>query len=279
MRHTQMPRWLLIPPGILLVLFLVGVGYLMIESVRVNEGWGVGNFLNFFERADYVQILIRTMVIAVAVTIVCVLLGYPIAWMIARHQGNRNLLMMLVITPWLVSVVVRTYGWVVILGPRGTINSFLQALGWVDSPLRLIFNTTGVVIGLVHVFVPFMIISILAVLLYQDRALEEASQTLGASPLKTFVSVTLPISLPGVLSGCVLVYLLATGAIVTPLLLGGVRDGMLATQIYQDVFSVFDYPKASSMAIVLLLTAFILVIPLQQYEKRVARRVSGMGVR
>jgi len=277
MKSTRPPLILLLPPALLILMFLTGIAYLAVESLRTADGFGLGNFVRFFERADYVAVLLRTIGIALAVTFFSVLVGYPIAYAISRYRGNRNFLMMLVITPWLVSVVVRTYGWVVILGPKGTLNSLLLSLGVIDTPMRLIFNMTGVVIGLVHVFSPFFIVSVLAVLLHLDRALDEASQTLAAGPLKTFLHVTLPLSLPGVITGAMLVYLLSTGAIVTPLLLGGVRDGMLATQIYQDVLQVFDYPKAASMAIVLLLAAFSLVIPLQLLERRVAARVSGMG--
>ncbi|AOB39827.1 ABC transporter permease [Bordetella parapertussis] len=277
MRAIRPPLLLLAPPALLVALFVVGVGYLVVESLHTGAGWGLDNFVRFFERPDYVAVLVRTIVIAVAVTACAALVGYPIAYAIARYRGNRNFLMMLVIMPWLVSVVVRTYGWMVILGPRGTLNSMLLSAGVIDTPLRLIFNMTGVVIGLVHVFCPFFIVSVLAVLLYLDRSLDEASQTLSAGPFKTFWHVTLPLSMPGVITGAMLVYLLSTGAIVTPLLLGGVRDGMLATQIYQDVLQVFDYPKAASMAVVLLLTAFTLVIPLQWLERRVAARVSGRG--
>ncbi|APX75850.1 Putrescine transport system permease protein PotH [Achromobacter insolitus] len=277
MKSTRPPLILLLPPAILILMFVTGIAYLVVESLRTGDGFGLGNFTSFFERADYVAVLLRTIGIALVVTLVSVLVGYPIAYAISRYRGNRNFLMMLVITPWLVSVVVRTYGWLVILGPKGTLNSLLLSLGVIDAPMRLIFNMTGVVIGLVHVFSPFFIVSVLAVLLHLDRALDEASQTLSAGPIKTFLYVTLPLSLPGVITGAMLVYLLSTGAIVTPLLLGGVRDGMLATQIYQDVLQVFDYPKAASMAIVLLFAAFSLVIPLQWLERRVAARVSGMG--
>lgn len=278
MKSNRPPLVLLAAPAILIALFVIGIAYLAIESLNTGDGWGLENFVRFFDRPDYVSVLIRTIVIALITTFFSALVGYPIAYAIARYKGNRNFLMMLVIMPWLVSVVVRTYGWVVILGGKGTLNSLLLAAGIIDTPLKLIFNMTGVVIGLVHVFCPFFIVSVLAVLLHLDRSLDEASQTLSAGPVKTFLSVTWPLSLPGVITGAILVYLLSTGAIVTPLLLGGVRDGMLATQIYQDVLQVFDYPKAASMAIVLLLAAFSLVIPMQLLERKIAARVSGMGV-
>jgi len=267
----------LVPPGFMIALFLIGVSYLVVESLRQGSGFGLENFSAFFQRADYVRVLYRTIWISCVVTVCCAILGYPLAFAISRYRGNRNFLMMLVIMPWLVSIVVRTYGWVVILGPRGSLNSILLHLGLIERPLRMIFNQTGVVIGLVHVFIPFFIISVLTVLLYRDATLEEASQTLGAGPVRTFWNVTAPLSLPGVLTGMILVYLLSSGAIVTPLLLGGVRDGMLSTQIYQDVLQVFDYPKAASMAMILLLVSFVVIIPFQILERHVATRVSGRG--
>lgn len=130
-------------------------------------------------------------------TVVSLFISYPVAYFIARFQGRRDWLLVLILLPWLVSVVVRTYGWIVILGNRGLLNGFLGWLGVIDSPLRLLFNTTGVVIGLVHVFCPFMILAILAVFLQLERALEEASMSLGAGPLETFRRVVLPLSLPG----------------------------------------------------------------------------------
>ncbi|MGE0719867.1 MAG: ABC transporter permease, partial [Alphaproteobacteria bacterium] len=136
-------------------------------------------------------------------------------------------------------------------------------------------NTTGVVIGLVHVFCPFMILAILAVFLQLERSQEEASMSLGAGPVETFWRVVLPLSLPGVISGVMLVYLMATGAIVTPLLLGGLRDRMLGTQIYQEMFQLFDFPKAATLAVILTATALLVVLPLQWLERRVSRNLAG----
>ncbi len=183
--------------------------------------------------------------------------------------------MLLVILPWLVSLVVRTYGWVVLLGNRGTLNSLLMWLGLTDMPVRMLFNQSGVIIGLVHVFCPFMIISILTVFMHIERSFEEASMMLGAGPVQTFMRVIAPLSLPGVVSGCTIVFLLSTGAVITPLLLGGPRNAMLATQIYQDVFQLFNFPKAAAMAILLTLCAALLIWPLQITEKRVLRHLKG----
>lgn len=221
------------------------------------------------------RVLWRTVWVAVVTTAVCALLGYPLALFLARSP-NRNLWLILVISPWLVSIVVRTFGWMVLLGNRGVINTALRDWGIIASPIRILFTPTAVLIGLVHVFLPFMVIALLSNLLQQDRKLEEAGLILGASRWQTFRRVTLPLSMPGVLSGCSLVLLMAAGAIVTPLLLGGLRDRMLGTQIYSEIFQIYDFERATAMAVLLLVTALILVFPLRLVEARVRQRLEGV---
>lgn len=274
-------RWgsilLLAPVVILLVLFLASVGQMAALSFDTGDGFGLGNYREFFSRPDYIETYLRTLQVSLLVTAFSVLIGYPIAYGIWRYEGNRNFLMILIILPWLVSVVVRTYAWMVILGPRGVINETLRWLGVIESPAKLMFNTTGVVIGLVHVLIPFMVISILSVLLHLDRRLEEASMSLGGNRLYTFAKVTVPLSLPGVFAGAILTYLMSTGAIVTPLLLGGIRERMIGTQIYQEVMQTFNFPKASTLAVLLLLGGLVAIVPLQWLERRLGRRMGAQG--
>lgn len=275
MRFGRSAWLLLLPLAAILGLFLFGLGQLVWSSVAGPDGPGLALYRQFFARADYIDVLLRTIWVAALTTVISLVIGYPVAYFVARHGGRKDWLLVLIMLPWLVSVVVRTYGWIVILGNRGLLNGFLAWMGVIDSPLRLMFNTTGVVIGLVHVFCPFMILAILAVFLQLDRSQEEASMSLGAGPIETFWRVVLPLSLPGVISGVMLVYLMATGAIVTPLLLGGLRDRMLGTQIYQEMFQLFDFPKAATLAVILTATALVLVLPLQWLERRVSRNLAG----
>ena len=268
---------LLAPAGLLLAMFLVSVGQMAALSFDTGDGFGLRNYQEFFARPDYIETYLRTLQVSLLVTLFAVLLGYPIAYGIWRYPGNRNWLMILILLPWLVSVVVRTYAWMVILGPRGVINETLVWLGVLDSPLKLMFNTTGVVIGLVHVLIPFMVISVLSVLLHLDRTLEEASMSLGGRRAYTFCKVTAPLSLPGVLGGATLTFLMSTGAIVTPLLLGGIRERMIGTQIYQEVMQTFNFPKASTLAVLLLLGGLIVIIPMQWFEQRLARQLGTRG--
>lgn len=220
------------------------------------------------------NVVVRTVWISATVTVLCAVIAYPLAQYISRSR-HSNLMLIAVISPWLTSVVVRTFAWMVILGNRGALNAVLMSLGIVHAPLQIIFTPLAVVIGLVHVFLPFMVISILAVLQQQDKSLREAGMSLGAGPFTTFARVTFPLSLPGVLSGSSIVYMLCSGAIVTPLLLGGVRDRMLGTQIYQELSELYDYRRAAGIAVILLVTSLIVIIPMQMLEARVRRWTKG----
>jgi putative spermidine/putrescine transport system permease protein len=273
MRFSRRFLLLVMPAACLMAVFAIGVVLLAARSLQVPGGFGVGNYLTIFARADYMATLLRTIGIACMTTVASIVIGYPMALGIARARRNQTMLTVLVIVPWMVSVVVRTYGWVVILGNRGTLNNLLMWLGVIHSPLRLLFNQIGVVIGLVHVFCPFMILSLLAVMQTLERSLDEAAMSLGAGPLGTFWRVTLPLTMPGLAAGASIVFLLSTGAVVTPLLLGGPRDPMLAMQVYADVFGLYDYARAAALAFLLMAVALIAVVPLQWFERRLRRHL------
>lgn len=269
---------LLAPSALLMGVFLIGLIGLITSSLSIDGQLDLGHYTAILNRPDYVEMLGRTLRIAALTTFFSLLLGFPTAYYVARYRGNRNFLLLLIIFPWLVSIVVRSYGWVVILGPRGLINGFANWVGLADRPMKLMYNDFGVILGLVHVLLPFMIIAILSVMLQIPRSMEEASMSLGGRPAHSFRTVVLPLALPGILTGITLVYLMATGAIVTPLLLGGLGDTMLGTEIFQEVMHFFDYPKAAALATVLLITALGVVLPIQIFERWLVRRLSdGAG--
>ncbi len=273
MRFSGRGLALLLPALLLMAVFVLGVVLLGLRSLQTPAGLGLGVYAGIAARADYVDTLLRTIWLAVLTTVGCIAIGYPLAYCIARARRFQGALTVLVIIPWMASVVVRTYGWVVILGNRGTLNSLLMWLGITDAPVRMMFNEIGIVVGLVHVFCPFMILSVLAVMQQLPRALEEAAMSLGAGPVGTFLGVTLPLTAPGLIGGSAIVFLLSTGAVVTPLLLGGPRDPMLAMQIFQDVFNLFNFPRASALAFVLMATALVVTLPLHWVERRLRRRL------
>jgi putative spermidine/putrescine transport system permease protein len=276
LRASRPLRLLLIAPNALLLgVFLVSILLAVDSSFRDTAGHHSLAVYSDLLSSDIVQqITWRTVWIAAITTLICAVLGYPLAMFIARAK-RRNLLLVLVISPWLTSIIVRTFGWIVILGNRGVLNNTLRSLGLIGPPIRILFTSMGTVIGLVHVLLPFMVISILAILVQLDRRLTEAGLSLGAHPIETFLRITLPLSLPGVLSGCSLVYLLASGSIVTPILLGGLRDTMIGSQIYQETFALFNFQRASALAVVLLVTSLVVIVPLQMIEARLRRRMHG----
>lgn len=264
-----------LPQALLVFAFAAALaGVIGSSFISKDTGFSVELYATILSSAVTQSVMVRTIWIASLVTVLCALLAYPLSLFLARSP-HRNLLLVVVISPWLTSLVVRTFGWVVLLGNKGALNAFLISLGVIDAPLRILYTPWAVVIGLVHVFLPFMVISILSVLLQQDRKLQEAGMSLGAGPFETFLRVTFPLSLPGVLSGSSIIYLLCSGAIVTPVLLGGVRDRMLGTQIFQELFELYDFQRAAAMAVILLVSSLAVVVPLQMIEGRVRRWTRG----
>lgn len=249
---------LLLPALAILGLFAASVLTLFAEALRASDGsLSTVYFREILSRPDYHAVFARTVLISVTVAVVAVALAYPIALLLWASPRWRNLLLVVVLVPWLVSLVVRTYGWMVILGPKGVLNEALRWLGLVSSPLPLMFNDFGVVLGLTHVLMPFSVIAALSVLLQIDPRLQEASESLGAGPLHTLARVILPLSLPGLFNGLAITFLTSMGAIVTPVLLGGLQQKMAGTQIYSEVVYTFNINKASAWALTLLVLSAI----------------------
>lgn len=262
---------LLLPCMGLLIGLLTGVGTLVQQAFSGPAGPSVAQVADFLNRPEAMRVFWYTHGIALEVTVISVLLAFPLAVFMARRQ--RVIYLVLILMPLMVSIVVRTYGWVVILGPRGLINSMLRSAGIIDRPLPLMFNDGGVIVGLVHIFVPFAVLAILSVYVKIDRGLLEAGTALGASPIKVFTKVVLPLALPGVATAASLVYLLTLGAIVTPLLLGGQQQNMLGTMIYNQMLLYYNFPAASAAAIVLTGSAAIAVIPFQLVDRWATRKL------
>ncbi|MBI2203698.1 MAG: ABC transporter permease [Candidatus Rokubacteria bacterium] len=252
---------LLVPP---LVVF-VGLYLLPLANIFVLSFFGfdrntgrlggvtLANYGKFLGDPFYLGILWRTLKLGVASTALALVLGYPVAYYLSRARGRRRAYLMLgILAPLLVSVVVRSFGWLVILGPNGLVNATLTSLRLVDEPLRLLYTETAIVLGLTHVFLSFMVLSIAAALDRIDPALLRAAQNLGASPRQAFVRVVLPLSLPGVAAGCLIVFTLATSAFITPALLGGPRVKVMSFLAYQQSLLLSDWPYGSAIAFVLL---------------------------
>lgn len=200
----------------------------------------------------YVRLFGRTLRLGLITTAVCVVLGYPLGYFLARARPRVQALgLFLLVMPLMVSAVIRVFGWIVILGRKGLLNQTLAGLDL--EPVRLLYSETAVVIGLVNIFVPFMVLPIMASIERIPPSLEEAARNLGANWYSMFRRVILPLSLPGLISGCLLVYSLTISAFVTPALMGNARERMAAQQIYDEVLVSFNWPGASSLSLTLVL--------------------------
>jgi len=261
--------WAIAPAALLFVLFFI-LPFAVMALLSFLSGNPVSNPNVTFTWRHYNRLvgddlyfdaLVATLRIGAVTTIISLLIGYPLAhWMARMHSRvGHALLLMAVIAPLLTGIVVRTFAWMTVLGDRGVINVTLQALGLTSKPLPLMYNEAGVVVGLVHIYVPFMVLTLVGVIGRIDLALEEAARGLGASRLRTFLEVTLPLSLPGILAGSLLVFALAISAYVTPVLLGGNNVLTLPMLIYQQVSSSFNLGFAGALGVVLLAVSLALV--------------------
>jgi putative spermidine/putrescine transport system permease protein len=271
---------LALAPASALVLFamLVPLAEMAVISFRsesfgqILPGFTLANYANLLGGLASLQLFVHTFAVAAGVTALCVLLGFPLAAAIARAPARwRGLLYFMVAAPLLVNTVVRSYGWLLILGRKGLLNSLLQAAGWIEQPLALTGNLAGLVIGGTQVFLPFMVLSLATSLLALDRRLFEAAEILGAGPARAFFGVTLPLALPGLIAGSVLVFSLMLGAFVTPLILGGTAVKYLSVAVYTDALVLFNLPRATALSL-LLMAAVLAVYALQ---KRLTRRAEA----
>lgn len=239
---------------------------------QILPGFTLANYAGLLGELASLQLFVQTFAVAAGVTLLCALLGYPLASAIARApQQWRGLLYFVVAAPLLVNTVVRSYGWLLILGRKGLLNSLLLSAGWIDEPLALTGNLLGLVIGGTQVFLPFMVLSLATSLLAIDRRLLESADVLGAGPLRSFVSITLPLSLPGLIAGSVLVFSMMLGAFVTPLILGGSAVKYLSVAVYTDALVLFNLPRATALSLLLM----VVVLAVYALQKRLTRRAEA----
>jgi len=234
-----------------LAIYLYPLTRLLVWSF-FSPGFTLEHYAKLFGEPAYFRALRNTAEISIGVTVISLVLGYPLAYLMAVVSARvRALLIVLVLVPFWTSVLVRTFAWMVILGKRGLVNQLLVDAGVIDRPLALIYNMLGVQIGMVHVLLPFMVFPLLAVMTRIDTALVAAARSLGASPRQAFLRIFLPLSLPGVSAGCVLVFLLAVGFYITPALLGGEGQVTFATLIELVVRDLLDWNFGASLGVFL----------------------------
>jgi len=270
-------RWLALLPALLLVTLLVALplvdmGLISFKSEsfgQIQPGFTLANYIGLLTGSGNLELFVNTFLTAAAVTLLSALLGFPVAAVIARAPEKwRGILYFLVAAPLLVNTVVRSYGWLLILGRKGLVNEALGALGLIDAPLALTGNYLGVIIGGTQVFLPFMILSLTTSLMAIDRRLLDAAEILGAGPVRAFMTVTLPLAVPGLIAGSVLVFSLMLGAFVTPLILGGTAIKYISVAVYTDALVLFNLPRATAMSLLLM----VAVLAIYFVQKRLTRQ-------
>jgi putative spermidine/putrescine transport system permease protein len=244
------------------VFFLIPLVAMSLRSVTDPPGAGLANYEQFFAEAAYVRVLMNTFWIALLATVACLVVGYPFAYLMTIVPGRfAGLLLIAVLLPFWSSLLVRTFAWQVLLRDTGVINRFLLDLGVINEPLTLIRTTGGVIVGMSHILLPFMVLPLYAVMRRIDPEFGRAAANLGASPLAAFLRVFVPLSLPGVLAGCLLVFILALGFYITPALLGGLRDQMISQLIVQQIQQRLDWGFGTAMSVLLVgITLVILFV-------------------
>ncbi|WP_419905453.1 ABC transporter permease [Kiloniella sp.] len=271
--------FLMTAPGVVFFILLLGVPMLLtfllsLHSYDFTTGiqadWTISNYVEVLGDPYFHKIFGRTFGLALLVTVICVLIGAPEAYVLA-HLPNpwRSIFLLVVLGPLLISVVVRTLGWALFFGGKGILTMVASGLGFGEEPVSLMFTFTGMTIALVHVLVPFMVISVWASLQKIDPQSEDAALTLGASKLTVLYRITLPQVMPGILSGSIIVFALTASAFATPAIIGGRRMKVVATAAYDEYLSTLNWPLGATIAVILLVVNIVIIV---SYNKLVERR-------
>ena len=283
-REARQP-WILLSPAFgaltlllfLPLMFIVVYSFWLRSAVGADQvGFHLDNWLRVLTDDFYHYILLNTLKIAAITTVLCALMGYPAAYFVARAQGNKVLMLLLLMLPFWISYIIRTMSWITILGSSGALNSALMWLGVLSEPIRMLYTEATVILGLVHFLLPFMILNIFVSLDGLDTNLEDAANSLGATRWQAFTQVTLPLSTPGLAAGGLLCFVLAAGTYITPLILGGPRDAMFANLIYEAIITQLNWPLGSAMSLALLLVLGALIMAYNRFLG-LSRLTRGLG--
>jgi len=269
-REFDRRPWILLAPGLLAItaLVIIPMSFILVYSFYENVDIAVDKvafqFSNWRELLtdNYYYVAIwKTLRLSVIVTVLAAVLGYIPAYFVAMTKFRHKwLLLLLLILPFWVSFIIRTLSWIHIMGNQGAINGLLMWLGVTDHPIAMMFNEFAVIVGFVHVFLPYMILNVYVSLEGIDENLEPAARTLGATPWQAFREVTLPLSLPGLAAGCLLVFVLTGGSYVTPLILGGPNDYLFGNLIYDAVVTELNWPMGATLSFTLLILLGLVVV-------------------
>lgn len=251
---------LLLAPAILLlsVMFIWPVLQLIGESVRGVDGpWT--HYSRLVEISTYYRIMLRTLLVSLGTALICFTIGYPLAYKLTiSGPGIKALILVCIFVPFWTNLLVRSYGWIIILNPQGLINSTLLNLGLISTPLELVYNTTGVLIGMTQIMLPYMVLPLYAVMSRIDPSINNAARSLGARPLAAFARVYFPLTLPGAMAGTLLVFTISLGFFVIPAILGGTSGLLLAQLIEFNINRVLNWGMAAALSTSLLVVTLVL---------------------
>ena len=274
----QNSPWLIAPAiAFIVVLFVLPLGR-MFQLSLFDPDYTLEHYAAFAESSAYVRVMLHTVWLALSVALICLLLGYPVAYAInSTSPRTRRLFLIPVMLPYLTSLMVRTYAWMVLLGREGLVNQFLGILDL--GPFKLMNNSLGVYVGMVHVLLPLMILPLCNTMRTIDMRLVHAAEGLGATPFQAFLRVFLPLSLPGVAAGLCLVFIVALGFFVTPAVLGGLENMTVSMMIENQVGTALNWGFASALGVLLLLTTMLTIAGAVLLVKAASRRSATSGVR
>jgi putrescine transport system permease protein len=291
---TPGPRWFVIAPPYVWMLIFFAIPFLILLQIsfskpliasppysdllstaggEINLTLNLNNYTALFHDTKYVGAYLSSLKIAAISTLLCLLIGYPIAYAVSRlSPAVRNVALMLVILPSWTSFLIRIYAWVGLLKDNGFINKALMSIGLIDEPVKILYTPIAVYIGIVYAYLPFMVLPLYANLIKHDQRLLEAAYDLGAKPVKAFFQITVPLSFAGMIAGCMLVFIPAVGEFVIPELLGGPSTKMIGKVLWEEYFTANDWPRASAIAIVMLM---LLVIPITIFHRYQSRQLEA----
>ncbi|WP_373766056.1 ABC transporter permease [Jeotgalibaca porci] len=266
--------YLIVAPGlILLVVFLVLPLFSIIWPTLYDGGFTLDSYISFFNSSYNVSILWRTVKLSMIVTVLSVIFGLPTAYFIARSNRKwRSLMMGLVLFPLLTNSVVRSFAWINILGTNGIINRALLATGLIQEPIQLLYTEFAITIGSLYLFLPLMITTLVGILENIDSEIVEAAETLGASPVVAFMKVIWPLSIPGVIVGSILVFTGTLTAYTTPQLLGGNKNMMMSTFLYQNAMTLGNWQNAGVIALIMIVTTMVVMKGFNLLAARIDKR-------
>jgi len=275
MQKQSWKPWALLSPSLTAVflLLVVPVCFIVVYSFWLRSPTGAdipafqfGNYAKFFEDLFYPSILFRTIRVSLETVALCLIMGYVPAYFFYRTESrNKSIMLLLIMLPFWISFIIRTLSWINILGDTGLINHVLIRIGLLSEPLGMLYNEGAVLLGLIQFLLPFMILNVYVSLEGIDKSLLEAARSLGCTEWQAFKEVTLPLSLPGVSAGCLLVFVLTAGTYLPPMILGGPGNDMIANLIFKRVIGTLDWPFGSAISVVLLTLLVIIIFTYNRY--------------